>query len=159
MRPPTFNWRAAVSKVMLPMSMVVPNGPPGRRRSARNRAANSFIAKWLQHVIVRAAVQPRDTIVDPVASREHDDGRPIGRRADIFEKIQAITVGQSEIEYDGVIGNASECGQPFCSRGERVDTETEARQSFHDRSGKPLMIFDKQYPHVACWLLPLRPPT
>jgi len=58
----------------------------------------------LGQVVVGAGVQTRDAIGDRVPRGEHQDGAPSPRFAQLPAHLEAVQVGQHQIQDDGVVG-------------------------------------------------------
>src|SRR5262249_34865381 len=67
----------------------------------------------LDHVVVRAGVEPGDAVLDRVARGQHQDRYVGGAGAQPTADLDAVEPGQHHVEHDQV-------GQPIARRGERV---------------------------------------
>ena len=101
----------------------------------------------LGHVVVAAAFEAEDALVDGAARGEDEDGRGDSLGAEALDQLQAVDVGEGEVDDERVV-DAFE-GEPlgFAAVGASVD----AKAGFGERAGEKLanggVIFDDEQPH------------
>ena len=118
-----------------------------RRTAARDRAdARDELtnAERLHDVVVRTELET-DHAVDLLAARRHDDDRNGRLCADATADVEAVEVGQAQVEQHDVGGRR---GQRLVSRRGPHDGEAFAPQTLGERDRDRVVVFDEQDIHV-----------
>ena len=101
----------------------------------------------LGHVVIRAAIQPADTILDRVFRRE-DQHRQRGLvPADVAQHLQARSARQHQVENDGVVVHSAGLLAGVAPVGEEVDGVALLLESSPDEAGHFPVVLDHQHAH------------
>ena len=83
-----------------------------------------------------------------VARRQHKDGNCVTPGAHVFQKRQPVTVGQPEIEDDGIVGVDLKGRARIAAEANRIDSEAGPRQRWAQDLGDANFVLDHQESHV-----------
>ena len=111
------------------------------RSDARDELAQP---ERLDEVVVRAELEPDDS-VDLFASRRDDDDRDRRARPQLAADLEAVHVGQPEVEQDDVrlVG-----GERLLPGRRAHDLEAFAPQALRERDRNRVVVLDEQHIHV-----------
>jgi hypothetical protein len=105
------------------------------------------MSEGLYKIVVRTKVEPRDAVGQTVPGGEHDDGcriTPPPHRANDFE---TVTVGQTKIEQDDLIGRRFDGGARLLDQAGDIDGKSTLAQIRRDEIGELCLIFDEKNSH------------
>jgi hypothetical protein len=102
-------------------------------------------AVWLDDVVVRAELEPHHP-VDLLAPRADDDDRHAGALSKPPADLQAVQVGQTEVEQNEVCLPSVEGS---LSRRGAVDLESLPREALEQRLGNRVLVLDDQNSHES----------
>jgi D-alanyl-D-alanine carboxypeptidase/D-alanyl-D-alanine-endopeptidase (penicillin-binding protein 4) len=80
-------------------------GPTGQRMKPRDELVDR---ERLGHVVVGSGAQPQHAVVEPVARADDQDRKRAARAPQAADQVDAVAVGQAEIENERRIGNRRE---------------------------------------------------
>lgn len=101
-------------------------------------------------VVVRAELEPDHAVRLVAAGADHDD-RDVAARPQRLADVEAVGVGQPEVEEDDVVGALVRQGRP--ARGHPLDLEAVAQQAAPERFGDRFVVFHQEYAHVGTLVL------
>ena len=103
----------------------------------------------LDEVVVGAAVEPGDAVVDGVARRQHQHRRPHAGGAQPAADLEAVHVRQHHVEHDRVV--VVRLGHPerVLAAARDVGGEPLADETAADQARHPQLVLDDQHPHAA----------
>ena len=119
-------------------------GPAQQRAQPRRELLHG---ERLEQVVVGAAIEAGDAVVDAVARRQDHDRYVARGVAQVRNDVEAVAVGKAEVEDDRVVGDALRRREPVLAGCERVDSESEARETVNDRLRQALVILDQKNAH------------
>ena len=96
-------------------------------------------------IVVGADLQSDDAIHLLAARGQHQDRR-LGARADRAADLEAVDVGQHDVEDDGVERRAVERGEPVATGEAALDDEAGGGQVVRDHGGQPRVVVDDEKP-------------
>ncbi len=101
----------------------------------------------LDQIVVRAALQPRDALMQSTASGEHQDRRAILPAAHLPQHRRTIAIGQAQIQDHRRIARALQGVGGVLGRFGLVDIEALRFQAPAQQLGQLFVILDDQQPH------------
>ena len=113
-----------------------------------------FHHKWFGKVIVTAAVETGNMVGQGIARGQNENRNRLALIAPGLQKIDAIAVGQAQIEHDRIIFRCGNRGIRFVRKLKPVHCEVRFFQHFTNCLARFLIIFDKQYTHAK--ILPFK---
>src|ERR1019366_5172812 len=119
-------------------------GPPRERPQAGQQLADG---ERLREVVVRARVQPADTVVHRVARREHKYRRAVPPGTHSATDLETVDVGQADVENDEIEFVGGECGERPCPVHRRVGGPCRLPQHAQEEVADFGIVFDDQYTH------------
>ena len=118
--------------------------PPQQRLQAGDQLLHG---EGLLQVVVGAAVEALDAMGDAVARGQDQDRRGIAALAQGLEDLQAVTVGQRQVENAGVVARGAEGGERLVDQGHAVDDEAGVLQPLGGEVGQAIIVFDEEHAH------------
>ena len=94
-------------------------------------------------VVVGAQVEQRDAVADPAACRQHEDRHRVARAAQPFDDLLPVTVGQCEVEQDGIVPPLRRERCPVFERLGAVDRKAALCQVRAQQVEERPVIFDR----------------
>ena len=122
-----------------------PRGP--RRASARRRAQKHGELERLDQVVVGAAVEAGDAVLDLAAGGEHQHRRPDERLAQAPAGLEAVDPGQHHVEHDRVEGRGGRHPEGVLSAGGDVNDGALLDQAASQQLGHLRLVLDDQHAH------------
>ena len=127
-----------------------------RRRLAaaeqRAHAGQQFDeGEWFDQVVVGAAFEAFDAVVDSIARAEDQDRRTGLAIANLLQQFEAVHVGEHEIENDQVILGCMDLVERGSPAGGAVHRIVGAFQAAADEVGDLAFVFDNEDSH-CCYL-------
>ena len=119
---------------------------PQERADAREELREG---ERLHEVIVGAAVEAADPIVDRVPGGEDEDGGLQPALAQCRQDLDAIAMGKHEIEHDAIERLVVDEKEAFLARGREADVVMLGFEAFTQGLRHLLFVFDDQHAHRA----------
>jgi hypothetical protein len=119
-------------------------GPPQNGFEPRHQLLQR---ERLRQIIVRAAAQAIDPILQPVARCQHQDRQRVAPAAQLRQHRQAIAVGQTEIEDHGSITDAAQRIARFGDAVDDVGLIARRHQPAGEQSRELDIVLDDQKAH------------
>ena len=107
-----------------------------------------FHLKRFGTAIVTAAVQTENTVGQGIARGQNENRNRLALIAPGLQKIDAIAVGQAQIEHERIKFRCGNRGIRFVRKLKPVHCEVRFFQHFTNCLARFLIIFDKQYTHA-----------
>ena len=102
----------------------------------------------LDEVVVGAGVEARDAVVDGVARREHQHGRPDTARAQAATGLEAVDPRQHHVQDDRVVVGALRHPERLFPVLGDVHRKSLLGQAASDQARHPEFILDNEGPHA-----------
>jgi hypothetical protein len=119
----------------------------GRASDERAEACAEFgKVKGFGEVVVCAAVEAADTIVDLVAGREDQDGNSVGF-AELLQEFPAVEFGKQQIQDNGIIRPGARFVESFFTVGGLIDGISVFAQHLSDGAEEIRFVFDHEDTH------------
>jgi len=125
---------------------------PGHAATGDGTNARDELAEpeGLHDVVVGAEFEADDP-VHLLRTRGHDDDRHVGTGAQLAAHVEAVDVGEAEVEQhhvDGMVVGVVEAASERVGTGlHPVDVEALALEPLRERGGDGVVVFDDQYSH------------
>ena len=107
-----------------------------------------FHHKRFGTAIVTAAVQTENTVGQGIARGQNENRNRLALIAPGLQKIDAIAIGQAQIEHDRIIFRCGNGGIRLVRELKPVHCKVRFFQRFTNCIARFLIIFDKQYTHA-----------
>lgn len=141
---------------MTRLTMARPRPDPVTFQSARKKRSKIFSQprqqlfhhKRFGTEFVTAAVQTGNAVGQGIARGQNENRNRLALIAPGLQKIDAIAVGQAQIEHDRIIFRCGNRGIRFVRKLKPVHCEVRFFQRFTNCIARFLIIFDKQYTHA-----------
>ena len=101
----------------------------------------------LDEVVVGAAVEAGDAVLDRVARGEHEHGRPDAVVAQPAADLEAVDAGQHHVEHDRVVGGGARHPQRVLALDGDVGEHPLVAQAAADQGGQLDLVLDDQHAH------------
>jgi hypothetical protein len=108
--------------------------------------------EWLDEIVVRTDVQSPDSVVDRDPCREHEDRRPATGRPEVGADVEAVTVGQADVQDDPVVVVLRRQPTAVLGRRRRIDGITLRPQSPLEEVGESIVVFHDEQAHGVRFL-------
>jgi D-alanyl-D-alanine carboxypeptidase/D-alanyl-D-alanine-endopeptidase (penicillin-binding protein 4) len=99
------------------------------------------------HVVVAAAFEAEDSLIDGAAGGEDKNRRRNALRAKTLDQIEAIAIGEAEIDDEGVVDTFE--GEPlgFAALGAGIDAEARLGEGAGKKITNGVVVLNDQQPH------------
>ena len=119
-------------------------GPPQLRFEPRDQFLQR---KWFHQIIVGAAAQALDPILNAAACGEDQHRDRIVSVPYFAQHRQTVAVGQSEVEDQGRVMRREQNAGRLFDRGQHVGLVARVLQALYQEIGEFFIVFDDQQPH------------
>ena len=132
-------------------SPTVENGRPlcfaaaGKRSQAREQLGEG---ERLDQVVVGAAVEAGDPILDPITRRQHQDRRPHPGGTQPATRLEAVQPGQHHIQHDRVVVVRLRRPERVLAGGRDIRGEPLRHEPAADQARHPQVVLDDQNTHA-----------
>ncbi len=118
--------------------------PPGERPDAGEQLAHG---ERLDHVVIRARLEPAHPVVDRVTGGQHQDRRAHLLLAELPADAQSIRSREHDVHDHDVVGRAEHGGDALVPFVNDVDREPRLAEATLDAGGEPPVVLDQQHSH------------
>ena len=119
--------------------------PPRERAQPRQQLGER---ERLDEVVVGAAVEAGDAVLDRVARGQHQHGRPDAGAAQPPAGLEAVEARQHHVEHDRVVGVRLRHPERVLAVRRHVGGEPLAGQPAPDQARHPQVVLDDQHAHA-----------
>jgi hypothetical protein len=102
--------------------------------------------KGFREVIVSAAVEAADAVIDLVAGGKDEDGNRVGL-TELLQEFPAVEFGKQKIEDDGIVGPGAGFVESFFAVGSLIHSKAVLAQHLSDGAQEIRFVFDHENTH------------
>src|SRR5262245_15182735 len=121
---------------------------PGPAQQRADTGDQLFGREGLDEIVIGTGIEALDTIPDAVACGQHQNRQPTACAANGFYELQAVAIGQAEIEDDRIVGHTLDMSGRVVKAGSFIDAEAAILNGCAHVAPQAGVVLDNKYPHA-----------